>query len=826
VSTHRRRTHGSRALSVASLLAFFLASVFFTSLGTGVARAEEPLESLSPTEQPTPSFEASYAPSGEPTEPPIECGGGDTAGWLPEGSQSISGTVRNTSGAVVPDLQVRLARSAVGFSSTTTTTNAAGAYTFDDLDDDSYVVSFFDYNGNYQSGFYDAGTLALTPDTATAVVLGGAGATGINAVLPAEQLSSIAGTVTNNSGAAVEFANLRANAAYFPLGSCDQTNSNGEYLLADVRLGAYRVHVYRPGYPGGYYRADVPSGFTTHFSEATLLTVDVDLSEIDIAFPELFSLTGEVREADGDPVEGFQVNACETVPGACSYATSDSAGDFTIEGLPAGDYHVRTYDTNQLYRSGWYAGDGSLSVTQAGAASVTVPGDPIVVLADPAPTISGTILNEDDEPLESVLVNLCEPESGTCAIGTTNEFGYYEAPILEPGTYTAQIWDNTSAYPGGGYIQPDGSIALDAENAQPIPAGATSVENVDGVLPYGGRITATLTSGGAPLAGGYVSFCQSEFACSDSAGTDEWGTATSPVLFVGTVRVQEGNGYWLVDGGTASMSFGAATPLDVTANGLATITSEVPNPDAGTPTDAGGEDEETTVPLDDGSGNTTATLTFEDVTVSGTSSLTVSESGDPVPSGFQLGLPATYYDISTTAEFEGAITVCISYAGISYSDESGLRFYHYDTTVGEWEDITVPPVDTENDRICGSTDSLSPFVIVEPTYAFGGFVGASSPPELNQAKAGSSIGVQFSLGGDLGLSIFGDTPPAVRQLDCVAGEPASTAQAAVGTLKYNARKGLYTFNWKTVKTWKNTCRELTLTFGDGSTASVWYRLRP
>jgi hypothetical protein len=812
-------------LSTASVVAFLVAGVFTTSLVSGVARAEEPTESTATSEEPTPSFLETQAPSGEPPEPPTQCEGGDSAGELPEGSQSITGTVTNAAGGSVPDLRVRLALSTVGFTSTTTTTNAAGQYRFEGLGSASYLVSFYDETAAYQSGFYDAGVLALTPDTATAVVLGGTDAAGIDAVLPNEQRFSITGIVTNSTGAAVEGADVSARAAYFPLGSCDKTDGDGEYLMSDVRLGAYRVHVERAGYPSGYYRQDVPSGFTTHFSEATLLTVDVNLSEIDIAFPELFTLTGAVREADGDPVEGFQISACETVPGACSFATSDSAGEFTIEGLPAGSYFVRSFDTNQVYRTGWYAGEGSLSATEAGAASVPIPGSLIRVLADPAPTVSGTIRNGEGTPLEFVLVNLCEPEQGACASATTNDLGYYEAGIVEPGTYTAQIWDNTMTYPGGGYIQPDGWVGLGAESALPIPVSTTSVVDVDGILPDGGRITATLTSGGAPYGSTYVSFCQSEFACSDSASTDESGVASSPALFVGSVFVQEGNGYWLVDGGTASSSFGDATELAVTANGLATITSDVPNPGAGTPTDAGGEDEEVTVPLDDGTGNTPVTLTFEDVTVSGTSSLTVSESGDPIPNGFQLGLPATYYDISTTAEFEGDIRVCVSYAGVSYSDESGLRFYHYDTTAGAWQDITVPPVDTDNDTICGLTDSLSPFVIVERSYAFEGFLGIKAPPLVNDAKAGATVGIQFSLGGDLGLSIFGSYTPFVRQFDCTTGDFAATAQDATGTLKYTAKKGTYTFGWKTDKKWKNTCRELTLTFGDGSSVSVLYRLK-
>ncbi|HUQ44712.1 MAG TPA: PxKF domain-containing protein [Candidatus Limnocylindria bacterium] len=811
-----------------SAVAFLIAGIFVTSLGSNVARAEVPMDSpgasdAGTSQPPLTSPEATQEASSQPTEPPVQCEGGDTAGEIPAGTRSISGTVTNPIGDVVPDLQVRLALSTVGFSSQTTVTNAQGEYRFSLIGDASYLVSFFDQGGTYQSGFYDGGPLALTAGSATAVVLSGTDASGIDASLPAEQRFSISGAVTNSSGAGVDGVDVHANAAYFPVGGCDRTDVNGDYVMADVRLGAYRIQVDRAGYPSGFYRADVASGFTTHFSEATLVTVDSNLSGIDLQFPELFSLSGVVRDAGGSLMPGFNVAACEALPGACNYAVSDSRGEFTVDGLPAGDYHVRYSDSSSIYRSGWYAGDGILAPSESGAASVPVPGAAIELLADPAPTISGTIRDEDGVALDLVQVNLCDADSGSCFSDTTDGLGFYEAPIVDPGTYTAQVWDNTMTRPSGGYIQTDGSISPRLETVRTIPVSTSSVVDVNATLPDGGRITATVTSGGAPISGVYLQFCIPDIFCEGGQG-DESGTVTSPALFVGTYFAQDGGtGYWLVDGGTATSSIDGATALGVTANGTVTITSDVPAVDAGTPTEPGTDVE---VALDDGSGSTPVTLSFANVTAGGTSSLTVSETGTPVPDGFQLGLPATYYDISTTAEFSGQITVCVSYAGVTYADESGLRFYHFNTTTGSWEDITVPPVDTVNDQICGITSSLSPFVIIERTYVFGGFVGPKAPPTINGAKAGSTIGIKFSLGGDLGLGVFADGTPTVRQISCSTGDSIGAAAAATGTLKYARRTSLYAYSWVTMKTWKNTCRELTLTFRDGSSVSVWYRLKP
>ncbi len=118
-------------------------------------------------------------------------------------------------------------------------------------------------------------------------------------------------------------------------------------------------------------------------------------------------------------------------------------------------------------------------------------------------------------------------------------------------------------------------------------------------------------------------------------------------------------------------------------------------------------------PLDYTTGTTPMTLTFEEVTGSGVTSLTTSDSGPTPPSGFQLGDPATYYEITTTATYSGLIEVCVSYSGVNYSGPpEGLRLWHYDD--GSWVDCTTL-VDTQNELVCGLVSSLSPFAIMQDT---------------------------------------------------------------------------------------------------------------
>jgi hypothetical protein len=231
-------------------------------------------------------------------------------------------------------------------------------------------------------------------------------------------------------------------------------------------------------------------------------------------------------------------------------------------------------------------------------------------------------------------------------------------------------------------------------------------------------------------------------------------------------------------------------------------------------------------PPDATTGSNPVTLAFDSVGTAGATSLTTSATGPVVPSGFSLGDPPTYYDISTTAGFSGGVTVCISYSGFAFpagQSPSSLRMLHYDN--GTWVDIT-DGVNTEDETVCGRTTSFSPFVIgaqSAPAYPWTGFYSpVDNLPTVNQAKAGSGIPVKFSLGGDLGLAIFTAGSPSSRAISCTTTAPLdaieTTVSAAGGSsLAYDARTGQYTYAWKTDKSWAGTCRQLTLLLADGST---------
>ena len=118
-------------------------------------------------------------------------------------------------------------------------------------------------------------------------------------------------------------------------------------------------------------------------------------------------------------------------------------------------------------------------------------------------------------------------------------------------------------------------------------------------------------------------------------------------------------------------------------------------------------------PVDSASGESPVTLTFFEVTEGGETTLNISPTGAPPPSGFKLGSPPRYYEIETTATYTGSISICIDYSGIEFGGkEENLKLFHR-TDGGHWEQVSTT-IDTNNNIICGDVLSLSAFAIFEP----------------------------------------------------------------------------------------------------------------
>lgn len=204
------------------------------------------------------------------------------------------------------------------------------------------------------------------------------------------------------------------------------------------------------------------------------------------------------------------------------------------------------------------------------------------------------------------------------------------------------------------------------------------------------------------------------------------------------------------------------------------------------------------------------TVTFSEVTGDGLTTILRDDDPPALPGGYQFC--GEYYNVSTTAAYSGAITICMTYndADVPGGNEAALCLLHYNEATEEWEDITVSK-DTEANVVCGQVDSLSVFGLsVMPI--FGGFRQPINADGSSVFKANRTIPVKFALTDALGNPIA----DAVCHLSLwqvsgeILGTVSETAEAEwadVGdTFRYDEADSQYIYNLSTkgmaVGTWQ------------------------
>ncbi len=167
---------------------------------------------------------------------------------------------------------------------------------------------------------------------------------------------------------------------------------------------------------------------------------------------------------------------------------------------------------------------------------------------------------------------------------------------------------------------------------------------------------------------------------------------------------------------------------------------------------------------DAATGASPASLTFSNVTQAGATTLSTGSTGAPPPEGFQLGDPPVYYDIATTALFDGPVEVCFNYGSLNVGSESSLKLFHFENFT--WVDATTS-LDTDNNIICGSVTSFSTFTVLEsetpsapsPDFTGDGIVNfddfVAFAKRFGAAEGAPNYDAKFDLDGDKKIG-FGD----------------------------------------------------------------------
>ena len=129
----------------------------------------------------------------------------------------------------------------------------------------------------------------------------------------------------------------------------------------------------------------------------------------------------------------------------------------------------------------------------------------------------------------------------------------------------------------------------------------------------------------------------------------------------------------------------------------------------------------------------------------------------------------------------------------------------------------------------GHSDTRVRTVEVLPYNFTGFFAPIDNLPTLNEMKAGQAAPVKFSLQGNQGLNIFAAGSPSSMPINCSTSDliqpVEETESATTSSLTYDTTNDQYKYVWKTENSWKDTCRQLTLTLRDGTVRQANFKFK-
>jgi len=331
------------------------------------------------------------------------------------------------------------------------------------------------------------------------------------------------------------------------------TLSDGSYTVSGLPSGSYRVRAETldSGYNREYYR----NTYDYDSSEVVELSMEQSASNINFNLSEGGSISGTVirqsedPELDNQPIKELWVNAYdEENKKWVGNGRTGADGDYTITGLPTGNYYVRVETGNTDYPDEYYgdAYDRSSAVAVAVIAGQATENIDFSLVA--GGTISGLVVAvSEQQPVAGLRVDVYDFETGRWwANAETQTDGVFIIKRLPAGEYRVRVetYDTEflDTYNGG---------AADYSSVAPVQVNFEEVTtDINFSLITGGKISGKVTraSDGESLSDYWVvAYEHSTGSDVEYAQTGSEGTYSILRLPTGSygVRVETGDTVYL-----------------------------------------------------------------------------------------------------------------------------------------------------------------------------------------------------------------------------------------------------------------------------------------
>jgi hypothetical protein len=316
----------------------------------------------------------------------------------------------------------------------------------------------------------------------------------------------------------------------------------------------------------------------------SVLAASPVIGGIEIQLPAGNTISGTLKNGDGDPITGFSVMACTPDEDCVADGQTDGSGAFEINGLPP-DTYVLSFNPIDAsdYLPGWYATGGPVTnvadATPVDASAGDVTG--VAIVADAGFSISGTVTGAGAGALANVQVIAQSDADGGVAL--TDGTGHYSIRGLTDDSYMLMIRVPPSLnFRSGGVA--GGSVVEDEFGGDTFPLNGANATGKNVVAPVGLRISGTLTGTGAAGAG-VTAFGSADSDQATVAGNGTWSIGglwpgTYNLVFAQKQTYEFDSlpplGYY-TGGATLSPDVAAAADIHLLASNVSGRNAAIPN---------------------------------------------------------------------------------------------------------------------------------------------------------------------------------------------------------------------------------------------------------
>jgi len=383
---------------------------------------------------------------------------------------SVSGTVTDINGKSLEGINI--SGNNFGYA----TTDANGKYTMNSLPAGACTINFDPYSYNSANG------TSLMSQQSVATVVQGQVTLNINAQL--SQGGSISGKVTDSTGKALAGIPVNGHTSDYSGYGYATTDANGNYSLDSLITGTYTIDLDPTSY-------NEQNGTSLASNQLTgiLVVQGQTTKNINAQLSQGGSISGTLTDSNGKGLLGISVSGSNKDYSAHGSATTDTNGNYTLNGLSTGTYSLSFGTNTHNAQNGTNLANQRTTISLVQGQKISN----INLQFSQGGSISGTVISSTGQALAGIYVSV----SGSDGYGsaTTDAQGKYLINGLSRGTYSVRVELSN-------YNSQNGTNWTSYQQTGVLVVPAQTTENINAQINQGGSVSGTVTdTNGAALSG-------------------------------------------------------------------------------------------------------------------------------------------------------------------------------------------------------------------------------------------------------------------------------------------------------------------------------------